>query len=109
MAKSTSMMPFFLTMPISKMIPMIPIIDKSMPPIRSASSGTDTGRRERGQYRQRVHEALIQHAKNDIDDNKRSHDQNEFIRQRVLERLSVSGELTGDRARHTDLLGPLAG
>jgi hypothetical protein len=30
-AKSTSMMPFFLTMPISRMIPMMPITSSGMP------------------------------------------------------------------------------
>ena len=38
MAKSTSMMPFFLTMPISRMMPMMPITDRSKPPHISASS-----------------------------------------------------------------------
>ena len=38
MAKSTIMMPFFLTMPISRMMPMMPITDRSMWPSISASS-----------------------------------------------------------------------
>ena len=31
MAKSTSMMPFFLTMPISRMMPIMAITDRSVP------------------------------------------------------------------------------
>ncbi len=38
MAKSTSMMPFFLTMPISRMMPMMPMTDRSMWPRLSASN-----------------------------------------------------------------------
>ena len=38
MAKSTRMMPFFLTMPINRMMPMMPITDRSKPPSHSASS-----------------------------------------------------------------------
>ena len=49
-------------------------------------------------------EALIQHAQNDIDDNERSQDQNEFVRQCGLECLRVAGKFPGDRARHADLL-----
>ena len=37
-AKSTSMMPFFLTMPISRMMPMMPITERSMWPTFNASS-----------------------------------------------------------------------
>jgi hypothetical protein len=37
-AKSTSMIPFFFTMPISRMMPMMPITDRSNPPIYNASS-----------------------------------------------------------------------
>ena len=37
-AKSTSMMPFFLTMPISRMMPMKAITDSSMPAMRNAIS-----------------------------------------------------------------------
>ncbi len=37
-AKSTIMMPFFLTMPISSTMPMMPITSRSLPAIISASS-----------------------------------------------------------------------
>ena len=37
-AKSTSMMAFFFTMPISRMMPIMPMIDRSVPVISSASS-----------------------------------------------------------------------
>jgi hypothetical protein len=37
-AKSTSMMPFFFTMPIRRMTPISAVIDSSMPPARSAMS-----------------------------------------------------------------------
>jgi hypothetical protein len=37
-AKSTSMMPFFLTMPISKMIPMMPMTERSRPAAHNASN-----------------------------------------------------------------------
>jgi hypothetical protein len=50
-------------------------------------------------------EALIQHTRDDVDDHKRSHDQNEFIRQHSLEGLRIAGEFAGDRARHANLPG----
>jgi hypothetical protein len=49
MAKSTSMMPFFFTMPIRRMMAMMPIADSSIPPAFSASTAPMPARIVSGQ------------------------------------------------------------
>ena len=71
MAKSTSMMPFFLTMPISRMMPMMPITDRSMWPRLERQQRADAGRRQRRQNGQRMDEAFVEHAEDDVDDDQR--------------------------------------
>ena len=102
-AKSTSMMPFFLTMPIRRMMPMMPITDKSIPPSLQRQQRADAGRRQGRQDRQRMDEALIQHAENDVDDDQRRADQCRRARKRGLKRLRVALERPNDRRRHADL------
>ena len=74
-AKSTIMMPFFFTMPISRMMPMIPITSRPKPYSQQHQQGACAGRRQGGQDGQRMDRALVQHAEDDVDDDQRRHDQ----------------------------------
>ena len=65
------MMPFFLTMPISRMMPMMPITDRSKPPELKRQQRADAGRWQRRENRQRMDEALVEHAEDDVDDDER--------------------------------------
>jgi len=62
--------------------------------------GTNACRRERRENRQRVNEALVQHAENDVDHDKRRADQNRRSRQRSLESLRITLEGSDHRAGH---------
>ena len=97
-AKSTSMMPFFFTMPISRMMPMMPITDRSKPPSPKRQQRADAGRRQRRQDRQRMDVALVEHAEDDIDDHQRRDDQDRLARERGLERLRVALEAADQRS-----------
>ena len=46
----------------------------------------DAGRRQRRQDRERVDEALVEHAQHDVDGDHRRQDQEQLVRQRGLER-----------------------
>ena len=74
-AKSTSMMPFFLTMPISRMMPMKAITDSSMPAKSQRDQRAEAGRRQRRDDGQRVRQALVEHAQHDVDREQRGDDQ----------------------------------
>src|SRR5262249_1157429 len=63
----------------------------------------DAGRRQRGQDRQRMDEALVEYAEDDVDDDERRGDQRRFARERGLERLRVALEGSDHRRRHADL------
>src|SRR5207245_1279525 len=103
MAKSTSMMPFFLTMPIKRMMPMMPITERSIMAELQRQQRADAGRRQRGQDRERIDEALVEDAEDDVDDDERRGDQRRFARQRGLEGLRVALEGSDHRRRHADL------
>src|SRR5271154_2637202 len=73
-AKSTSMMPLFLTMPISRMMPISAIRLKSKPKAINVTSAPRPGRRQGREDRQRVDVALIEYAQDDVDDDDRCGD-----------------------------------
>ena len=52
----------------------------------------DAGRRQRGENRDRVNVALVQHAENDVDRGQRRGDQHGLVAERVLIGLRGSGE-----------------
>ena len=92
MAKSTIMMPFFFTMPISRMMPISATRLKSKwnsISVASAPTPAEGKRREDGQ---RVDVALVENAEDQIDDEQRGQDQHRHGRQRILERLGVALE-----------------
>src|SRR5215831_17281030 len=63
----------------------------------------DASRRQRGENRQRMDEALVEYAQNDVDDDERRGDQRRFARERGLEGLCVALEGSDHRRRHADL------
>src|SRR5215211_252105 len=102
-AKSTRMMPFFFTMPMSKMMPMMPITERSKPPSHSASRAPmpAEGRVER--IVSGVNIALVQDAEDHVDGDERGEDEDRLACQRALERLSVALKTAGQRWRFAEL------
>ena len=103
------MMPFFLTMPISRMMP----IDRDHAEIEvnrhQQQQRADAGRRQRRQDRDRMDRALVEHAEDDVDDDERRGDQERRARQRRLEGLRVALEAGRQRGRLAELLARSAG
>ena len=66
-AKSIIMIAFFLTMPISRIMPMSAMIVNGMPHRISASDRADAGGGNRREDRDGMDEALVEHAQHDID------------------------------------------
>ena len=62
----------------------------------------EAGRRQGRENRQRVYEALIEHAQDDIDRQQRRQDQQRHSRQRFLERLRVALEGGLQSCRHAE-------
>ena len=66
-AKSIIMIAFFFTMPISRMMPISAMTLNSVVEQHQREQRADAGRRQRGQDRDRMHEALVEHAEHDVD------------------------------------------
>ena len=69
----------------------------------SASSAPMPADGKRRQNGQRVDEAFVEHAEDDVDDDQRGRDQRRLAAQRGLESLRVALEGRDDRRRHADL------
>ena len=63
----------------------------------------DAGRRQRGEDRQRMDEALVEHAEHDVDRDRRGEDQPRLAGERVCELGGVAGIAAAHRRRHADL------
>ena len=85
-AKSTSMMPFFLTMPISRMMPTIAITLRSRCDRHQQQQRAEAGRRQRRDDGDRVDQALVEHAEDEVDHEQRGGDQDRRARQRIARR-----------------------
>jgi hypothetical protein len=70
---------------------MIPITDRSNPPAHKASSAPTPGRGQRGENRQRMDVALVEHAEDHIDDQDRGDDQHPG--EQLIESLCGSAHL----------------
>ena len=103
MAKSTRMMPFFLTMPISKMMAMMPTTDKSMRPNRSANSAPTPADGSVDDLVRGWDVALVEHPKNDIDRDQRGADERWFARERTLECLRIALKRANHRIRQRNV------
>ncbi len=64
----------------------------------------DAGRGQRGEDRERVDEALVQHTEHDVDDDGRGEYQPRLAGQRLGEFGGVAGIAAGHRTRHADVL-----
>ena len=95
-AKSTIMIPFFFTMPISRMMPMKAITDSSVPEISQREQSAEACRGQCRNDRQGVCKALVQHAKHDVDRNQCRQQQQWLCTDGPLERLYVAGEVGMD-------------
>ncbi len=68
----------------------------------------DTGRRQGRQNGERMDEALVEDAENDVDHDQRGRDQGRLARQRRLERLGIALERPDDPGGQVDLARGLA-
>ena len=102
-AKSTIMMAFFFTMPISMTMPIMAMTVRSMPNSISVDQRADAGRRQAGQDGQRVDEALVEHAEDDVDHQHGGEEQHALVGDRLLEDLGAALEAGGDGGRQADL------
>ena len=70
--------------------------------------GAEAGGRQGRDDRQRVREALVQHAEHDVDGEQRGQDQERLLADRLGERLGVAGEVGADDVRQVQLGDRLA-
>ena len=77
-------MAFFLTMPISRMMPMIAMMLEIVAGDDQRQQRADAGRRQRGKDRDRVNEALVENSQHDIHGDDRGKDQQQLIAERRL-------------------------
>ncbi len=101
-AKSMIMIAFFFTMPISRMMPISATTERSILNQHQREQRADAGRRQRGQDRERVDEALVQHAEHDVDRDRGGEDEPWLAGERLGEFGRVARIGAGERARHVD-------
>ena len=80
------MMAFFLTMPIKRMMPMSAMMLNSVLAQQQSENGADSSGRQRGKNGDRVNEAFVQDAENDVDGDQSGENQDGFIAERFAER-----------------------
>ena len=97
------MIAFFLTMPISSTMPMTPMMSRPAPAMSSGEQRADAGRRQGRENRDRVDEALVEHAEHDIHRQDRRQQQEHLVRQRGLERLRRALEVDAETRRQIDV------
>ena len=71
-AKSIMMIAFFFTMPIDRIMPIIDITSEFRVAEHQCQQRSDTGRRQRGQDRNRVDVAFVENAQHDVDGDERA-------------------------------------
>ena len=86
-AKSIIMIAFFLTMPISRMMPMMRDDAEVVARDQQREQRADARRGQRREDRDRVDVALVEHAQHDVHRDDRREDQQQRVGQRRLERL----------------------
>ena len=94
------MIPFFFTIPISRMMPMIATTLRSWPKQHQRQQRAHAGGRQSGENRDRMNEAFIQHAEHDVDRHQRGQNQQRLIRQRILERRRRALKIRLQAGRH---------
>jgi hypothetical protein len=78
------MIPFFFTMPISRMMPMMATTLRSCLKENERQQCAHAGGRQRGKNRDGVNEALVQDAEHDIHRSQRGKNQQALIGERPL-------------------------
>ena len=86
------MMAFFLTMPISRMMPIRAMTLSSVPEQQQGQQGAHAGRRQGGEDGDRVDVAFVEHAQHDVDRQDGRQDQERLVGQRGLEGLGRAQE-----------------
>ena len=81
---------------------MMPMTDEIHVAEMQREQRADAGGRQGRENGQRMDEALVEHAEDDVDDDERGGDQRRFARQRGLERLGVALERADDGVGHAD-------
>ncbi len=76
---------------------------RSVPVMSSARIAPDSGRRQRGENCQRMDEALVKNAEDDVDGDQRGKDEVGLVLERLLEGLRGALECGVDRSGHADL------
>ncbi len=102
-AKSIIMMAFFLTMPIRRTMPMMPMMPRSVLVNHEREQRPHPGRRQGGKNRYRMDIALVQDPQYDVDGHDGGEDQQQGARQRGTkgERGALKTGLDADG--HADL------
>ena len=91
------MIAFFFTMPTSITMPIMAMTDRSIRNSISVEQRADAGRRQAGDDRDRVDEALVQDAEHHVGGEDRRQHQHALPFQRFLEHLRGALEAGGDR------------
>ena len=74
------MIAFFFTMPMSRMMPMSAISERSMPANDQRKQRADARGRQGRENRDRMNVALVKNAEDDVDDDDRGEDEERFAR-----------------------------
>ena len=85
-AKSIIMMAFFFTMPISRMMPISAMTPKILASEQQREDRAHARRGQRGENRDRVNVAFVQHAQHDVDGDERGQDQDRLVGERCFKR-----------------------
>ena len=102
-AKSIIMMAFFFTMPISRMMPIKRHHAQVHAEQRERENCAHAGRGQRGQNRDGMDVALVQHAQHDVHGDDGRQNQPAFIGQRCLKGPRRALEASLDAGRQSDL------
>ena len=102
-AKSIIMIAFFFTIPMRRMMPMIPMTPRSLPTSSRARRAPIPADGQRGQDRDRMDEALVEDAQDDVHRHDRGGDQEELVGERALERVGRALEGRHDARGHAEL------
>ena len=102
-AKSIIMIAFFLTMPISRMMPMIGDQAEVAAHHQQRQQRADAGRGQRRENRDRVDVALVEHAEHDVHRDDGRENQQQRAVERRAERFRRALEARLDAGGHADL------
>ena len=88
-AKSIIMMAFFFTMPISRMMPISATTPRSLPVDQQREDGAHAGRGQRGENRDGMNVAFVQHSQHDVDGHDRRQNQQGSVESELRKAAAV--------------------